>query len=528
MTESISGTHLQRLSDLVARHFGLHFPRERWSDLQRAVSAAARDSGCQHDLNRYVEELLSSTRRHTKALASYLTVGETYFFREPRSLEVLENDIVPDLIRRRTNGAIRIWSAGCATGEEPYSVAIALSKLIAGRENCNVEILATDLNPKSLQKASAGIYGDWSFRGTPAWVQSSYFEAARKDHWAISPAIKKMVNFAQFNLMDDSLPQRSPSSDGFDVILCRNVLMYFTPEGMRKVIRQIYRSLASEGWLIVSPTETSHELFSEFAPTDFGGVTLYQKSPPIPLRKVVLPSTTHGKSELCSRLFEHRVENLELAPIPSSHTVQPWKDHTTRLENAEEPPTPFEQPQMLGELDHREDLQQTAVTLAAQEANEAQAMLLVARAHADQRNLAAALVSCDRAIAADKMAARAYYLRATILQEQGFLSEAIFAFKQTVYVEPQFVLGHFCLGNLALNQGKLRESEKHFENVLLLLARYEPEDIVPESEGISAGRLGEMIASRRGGLAPIMAEAEVLPRVFRRAGKPPMEQTRTR
>ena len=99
------------------------------------------------------------------------------------------------------------------------------------------------------------------------------------------------------------------------------------------------------------------------------------------------------------------------------------------------------------------------------------------------------------------MSARAYYLRATILQEQGSLPEALFAFKQTVYAEPQFVLGHFSLGNLALTHGKLRESEKHFENVLLLLAHYEPADVVAESEGLSAGRLREIIAvaARRAG-----------------------------
>jgi hypothetical protein len=96
------------------------------------------------------------------------------------------------------------------------------------------------------------------------------------------------------------------------------------------------------------------------------------------------------------------------------------------------------------------------------------------------------------------MAARAYFLRATILQEQGLLPEALLAFNQTVYAEPEFMMGHFALGSLALKQCRLPESEKHFANVLLLLARYEPEDVVPESDGLSAGRLREMIALRKG------------------------------
>jgi len=150
-----------------------------------------------------------------------------------------------------------------------------------------------------------------------------------------------------------------------------------------------------------------------------------------------------------------------------------------------------------------EEVERVISALLSDGGNHASATLLLARACANQGKLAAALVLCDQAIAADKMAARAHYLRATILQEQGSLPAALLAFKQTVYAEPEFMLGHFALGSLALKQRKLKESEKHFTNVLLLLARYEPEDIVPESEGLSAGRLREMIAATGQGAAAI-------------------------
>jgi chemotaxis protein methyltransferase CheR len=117
---------------------------------------------------------------------------------------------------------------------------------------------------------------------------------------------------------------------------------------------------------------------------------------------------------------------------------------------------------------------------------------LLARICANQGKLAEALAWCDKAIAVDKLAARIHYLRATILQEQRSIPEALLALRHAVYAEPQFVLGHFALGNLTLKHGKPEESQKHFENVLLLLARCEPEDILPESDGLSAGRLKEM------------------------------------
>jgi len=139
------------------------------------------------------------------------------------------------------------------------------------------------------------------------------------------------------------------------------------------------------------------------------------------------------------------------------------------------------------------DGKQVIVALPAEDNHLALAMLLLARGYANGGKLDEALGWCDKAVAADKISASAHYLRATILEEQGSLPEAVRAFKQALYVDPQFVLGHFSLGNLALKQGRRQESEKHFENVLLLLARYEPEAIVPESEGLPAGLLREMI-----------------------------------
>ena len=494
MTANIPDAALSKLSDLVACHLGLHFPRERWLDLRRAVCGAAQECGCQHDLDRYVQGLLSPALPHKQLelLASYLTVGETYFFRERRGLEVFEKDIVPELIRTRSDRTIRIWSAGCATGEEPYSVAIVLSKLMAGLTKWNVEILATDLNSKSLQKAAEGIYGEWSFRGIPPRVRSAYFEAVEENRWAITPAIKKRVSFAQLNLMDDAYASLTNGPNGLDVIFCRNVLMYFTPKAIRKVVRQLYGSLTSDGWLIVSSTETSPELFSEFAAVSFGDITLYRKSSARFPTTLALP--VFDERRLTAPSAERTMQAPEPASISSDEANQKASDNGKCSEDPGSPAVSFGQAAALYEQRRYEDLEQIITALLSEDGDHASAMLLLARAYANQGKLNAALLWCDKAIAADKMAARAYYLRASILQEQGSIPEVLLALKQAVYAEPQFILGHFALGNLALKHGRREESEKHFENVLLLLARCEPEDIVPETEGLSAGRLREMMA----------------------------------
>jgi chemotaxis protein methyltransferase CheR len=498
MTIKVPDSALMQLSEFVASHLGLHFPRERWCDLQRAVGAAAQECGYRHDLNQYVRGLLSPalTQKLLGALANHLTVGETYFFREKRSLEILAERIVPELISARAGLSvpIRIWCAGCATGEEPYSVAIVLDKLRAGVKDQNVEIVATDLNTRSLQKASAGTYGGWSFRDTPRWLRHTYFEAHEDGRCTIVPAIKTMVRFAPLNLMDDAYPLFSNWPNGFDVVFCRNVLMYFTPEGMRKVIRQLYRFLAVDGWLIVSPTETSNELFSGFATVSFGDATFYRKSA---TRLPTKPSlNVFDQSGSVLQLPELAIPAPEPAQISYGEIRREAVDSEAGSESTAPPAISYRQALALYEQGRYEDMEQMIVTLPSENPDYPPAMLLLARAYANQRRLAAALDWCDKAIAAEKLAAPAHYLRATILQEQGRLPEALLALRQAVYAEPHFVVAHFTLGNLALKHGRSKESEKHFENALLLLAQCEPEDIVPESEGLSVGRLREMIGLR--------------------------------
>ncbi len=398
-----------------------------------------------------------------------------------------------------------------------------MSKLLPQTEQWNIEILATDLNSKSLQKASTGIYGEWSFRGNLPANRNSYFEAVEGKRWAVSSAIKNMVSFAELNLVDDFLPPPANSAAGFDVIFCRNVLMYFTPDRRRKVVRRLYQSLASDGWLIVSAAETSQELFSEFATVNLGGVTLYRKSNTHLPKTLTLPSVGSNENRFGARPAEQRLGNSELTIAAACGQSL---NHQLHSENA----TPPSDGQAVAfhESGGNKDARRIAGTLLRQDGNDAQAMLLLARASANEGKLTAALAWCDKAIAADKMAAPAYYLRATILQEQGLLPEALFALKQTVYAEPRFVLGHFSLGNFALTHGKPGESEKHFENVLLLLAHYEPEDVVPESEGLSAGRLREIIVSQCRGVAPAVAGSELSSYAFHRAAKPGRNPARSR
>ena len=181
MNFAMSPSLLGRLSEFIAARMGLHFPQERWGDLANGLALAAGEHGLQ-DAEEYAQWLLSAalTRREIEALASHLTVGETYFFREKRSFEILEDEVIPELIRVHGSGdlRLRIWSAGCCTGEEAYTVAMLLDKMIPNLFDWNVTILATDINPKFLESASRGIYGEWSFRASSSGDHRTVLRAA--------------------------------------------------------------------------------------------------------------------------------------------------------------------------------------------------------------------------------------------------------------------------------------------------------------------------------------------------------------
>jgi chemotaxis protein methyltransferase CheR len=488
---------LSRLSEFVAAQMGLHFPKERWSDLERGIVSAAGEFGFD-DTESCVEALISSplTQNQIETLASHLTVGETYFFREKKALEILEEQILPELIRLRrgTEKRLRIWSAGCCTGEEPYSIAIVLSKMIPDLLDWNITILATDINSRFLQKATQGVYGEWSFRDTPVWVKERYFKRTKESRFEILPHIKKMVTFSYLNLAEDAYPSLSNNSNAMDVIFCRNVLMYFAPEQSKKIIHNLSLSLVESGWLIVSPSETSHILFSQLVTVNFPGAILYRKvlSPEVRVSNFgfQVPSSDSTPATVRS---EPDISSFEL-PVSDFGSQGAISDSQLETLNSE-PAALYLKALALYDQGRYTDAAENVVSFLSQNEDDAKAMILLGRIYANQGKIGEALEWCERAIASDKINAAFHYLRATILQEQGGMDEARKSLKRALYLDQNHVLAHVALGNVTRQQGKLRESKKHFENALSLLGAYRQEEILPESEGMTAGRLMEIISS---------------------------------
>lgn len=453
---------LASLSQYLAVHMGLHLPPERWADLARALTAAAKEFGFT-DAQSCGEWLLGAPlgRRQIEVLAGKLSVGETYFFREKAAFDILQREILPELIHARRGGdqRLRIWSAGCCTGEEPYSIAMVLRQALPDLAQWNVTLLATDIAPRFLRKAEDGNYSEWSFRGMPKGLRDRFFRKTAPGRWQIAPEIRNMVSFGYLNLAEDVYPSLLNDTNAMDVIFCRNVLIYFTPEAAGRTIAGFHHSLVDGGWLVVSPSEVPLVHEPLFTTVSFTGAIVHRKEQQFP------------------------EESLQPdLPRPATPDTKPI------------PTTPLKQATALYEQGRYDEAVETLLNSTADKTDPHTCMLL-ARAYANQGKLADGLAACEQAIRADKLHAGHHYLRASILQEQGATAEARFALHRTLYLAPGFVLAHFALGNLARARGADAQARKHFSNALLLLHSLPADHTLPESDGLTVGRLTAIITA---------------------------------
>lgn len=469
---------LQRLGEYLTAKTGLQFLDKNRDNLHRNIRSAMTDFGFENVVG-FVEWLLSMspTQEQIEILASHLTVGETYFFRERNTFETLERSILPGLIdvRRKTGKRLRFWSAGCSTGEEAYSLAILIDKLIPDLKDWNVMIIATDINAFALRKAGEGIYSDWSFRDTPPFFKDKYFGRVKENRYRLLPDIRKMVAFSYLNLSEDAYPSLQTNTNAMDIILCRNVLMYFAPDYIRWTVERFYRSLIEGGFLIVSPVETSQVYYSQYTPVRLRDSIFYKKD----IEKI--------KQE--DKIEKHVAKGTALPLVKKVKRSASEKTPRTLL------PTPYEEADVLYRKGFYREAEERLGPIVSNGRSSQEALVLYTKVLANQGKLEDAFRWCEKAVSADKFNAYLRYLLAVILEEQRRFEDARASLKRAIYLDHNFALAYFALANLSLRLGKIAEARKHFGNTTEILSKYKPDEIIPESEGITARRFSEMISA---------------------------------
>lgn len=475
----------------------MSYSEKQEPELLRKLEHAASDFGFD-DSTKFGHWLLKNnlTEKQLGDLASHLTIGETYFFRERKSFDFLEQIYLPGLIRKRFESEryLRVWCAGCATGEEAYSLAIALTQSIPDIHRWTVSILATDINNAFLEKARRGVYSKWSFRTNSDDFILKYFTRDSSDRFHIRPEIKKMVTFGSLNLGEDSYPSAATKTEGVDIIFCRNVLIYFSQEGTKRVTERFYHSLIDGGILVVSPVEMSGMISNKFSKIRYSGFTIYQKD-------------THHKTEK-SKSSPKDYQAIPVTTLP----VNGWKKDSVNGSaapkvTADEPvpgttirnQTPIVESELeIAEALFRKGALEEAESILSEltdkgEDLKMEVVLLLSKIKANLGKLHEAELLCERGIALDKLHPNLYYLLATVMQEQGNDDKAIIALKQALYIDPDFVLAHFLFGTLSLKQGDQVQGKQSYKNAISSLSKLKPEDILPDSDGLTVERFRHIL-----------------------------------
>jgi len=501
---------LLEIRTYLHENLGLHYNDNQEKELYKKLSVASKGFNFD-DTDNFIDWIITQklSKNKIEKLASFLTIGETYFFREKKTLDYLEKVYLPELIKKRTgiNQKLKIWIAGCSSGEEPYTLAIILSRIVPDIERWDIKIMATDINPSFIKKAKAGIYTKWSFRGLSESIKSRYFEKLDKGQYRINESIRKMVNFSFINIATDLYPAPNNKTENVDVILCRNVLIYFSAKGIEKVTSKFYKSLVEKGVLVVSLVEVSTLICNKFNAISYNGATIYKKEKrtatvrDIEIKSTKLPANIDNLSKLDSKLPQYKktaLKKIQEPELVESVSIVTQKQATV-IKIKEQIVIPsYKEIFILFKNGRFEEVEKHIENVLNSNRIEKTAyIILLAQIKVNTGNNEIAEKLCLDAIKLDKINIEAHYLLATIYSEQERMSDAIKSLQKTLFLDPNFVLGHFLLANIYLNNGDKSVSCKHFENAIKSLKKYNKNEIINEFDGLTVQNLTKMIESMK-------------------------------
>ncbi len=523
---------LDGLAGLLAAHTGVHRPHASALGLLSHARRAMAGRGLT-DPRAYLELLRADAAALDELVADYV-IGETYFLRDPAQWDAVRSVVLPDLLGRRPEGhELRAWSAGCATGEEAYTLAIVLDEAHLGARS---RILATDVSRASLARAAHATYGRWSLRGVPRSVVTRHF-VPQGDRVVLREHLRARVELRPHNLVRDAYPCRRLGAHDLDLIVCRNVLIYFDAHDIRHVTRKLVDSLAPGGWLVlgacdtppasdlplesfVTPggliyrrTDAAHE------PAESSRVQRLPRSgtrvavgrafapvaaPPTAFEPVASPAAWLEPVAAPSAAFQPvpapaapatQVADVasDAAPPPASATLATTPDsarpaHADTLDAAR------------AALAQGEP--ERAIALAGKLPHVPEAAVLCVRATANHAGSADAIATCALALDAHPTCAELWFLRGVLQLDQGDAGAAHDALSRVLYLDRSVPLAHFALGLVHLVRGQVGAARKAYARARDLAAAAPADAPLAFGEGELSGGLRESAEAELALLGP--------------------------
>lgn len=463
---------------LIERRTGLAVSTQFKNDIGAILTTLAGG-----DLARFLTALRTQPESAPvwQAVISALTIGETHFLRDRIHMAMLRETILPELITaRRSSGTftLNIWSAGCSTGEEPYSVALLLTELLPDLPRWTIRLIGTDLNAAALEKASHAVYRRWAFRHTSENFQNRYFDHTEAG-LSLKPQFRRMVTFRQSSLLGGApLPQ-------CDLILCRNVLLYLTKAAVQQVENQLFDTLVSEGWLLLGQAEAIHTDRERWRTHIFPGAVCYQKPPAYQRGETI----THFDLPAPTSPLRQPKDVKPTAPLSSASggTAQAVPQGGTYADAVN-----------AMQQNRQEDAERILADVLATQTDHAQARTLLACIFANRGALPEAHTHLDLALRKDPLLADAHYLRAMLHLESAQPTFAEKELRAALYCRQTHPLAALMLGNLYADMGDLLRARKAWIQARESIAGLPSDCLISDLSDMTAEGLSALVTGRLG------------------------------
>ncbi|MFQ5900731.1 MAG: CheR family methyltransferase [Thermodesulfobacteriota bacterium] len=461
---------------LLIEESGLYFNKDRTNSLQLALWKQVQER--QYSSYQEYYNLLKfhpEGRRELRKLLDRITIGETYFFRNHPQFDALKEYVLPDIIRRKHSSlSLRIWSAGCSRGDEPYSLAIAIMEILPTYEEWDISILGTDINRNSILDAKEAVYVKKDVSHLTEEQINRYFHKSGTKY-ILDNKVKRLVRFEYHNLAKDPFTLEGMSA--LDIILCRNVTIYFDTQTTKRIVDNFYNCLSWNSYFFIGHAETLWHISDKFKTVELPHTFIYKK---------VRSHVKEGLRPLMS-VPDIRLEQFERperrAVKPTKKIRPPEKERRihTRPDRAKLDNLYKEANRFYNEKRYEEALA-LFDDITTQDKGFIGAYLAKATILANQANYKDAIVQLHRIITVDNLYVEAYYLLGVLSCKTRNFDEAETQFRKVIYINPDIVLEYFNLGNIYLYRKRWDSAVREFKNAARLLEDMDKEAAVMFSE----------------------------------------------
>jgi chemotaxis protein methyltransferase CheR len=458
----------------IGHYSGLELDEREHAQIANCVRARMGARNCR-EFGEY-RQLLDDDEDELRRVIEGVTIGETSFFRHARQFAVVRDDVLPEMV---ANGGLRrplrMWSAGCATGEEAYTLAMLLCAATERWPGLTGSVIGTDLNEQYLQRARQALYGQRSVRDVPPELLERFFSPLT-DSYQLSPSICSQVSFEVLNLVDDCYPSARAGNGDFDIIFCRNVLIYFAASTAETVVQRLAQCLRSGGYLFLGHAESLRQHPASLEVVRFPGVWAYRR----PLDEVTAQTNYVQATTVARRScgfwpagepkLEHDQVGREPAPC-ATPTVN--RIHALKQSQVEAPP-----------------------------GDEGFPLLARAIEAADRGDSETAVELCHAFLQAEPCTADAYSLLGVLYRSRGDVEGALAALRRGLYLDRTSPVLHWQLAQVYQEMGNAKEALREYRLAQRYLGGMAADEIVPHTDGISYGALREMVRKTVRDLVP--------------------------